>query len=412
MSTARRVRGITVVIAVATAGALALPSASAVPTADADGFGKDAWWYKAMGLAEAHKISTGKGVTIAVIDGPVDPTVPELKGRDVTIVKSFCSNLPKATGPIASHGTNMVVNIVGNGKGTLSGGGGVVGVAPDASVRTYSVDESAERGLQCSVANARAAAFDAAISDQVDIISYSIGGATEALAETAAVSKAMAAGIVVVAASGNAPEDRSVIYPAFIPGVVAVVAADKNAKPCSCTVEGKREAFVIGAPGADFPGGGFDGNRWRSDGIASGSSEATSVVAGGLALVAAKYPDATGNQLIQHLIHNPGGSRTFGRDDQFGYGIMSVPKMLASDPEQWPDTNPLVVTSPQPFSVPASAPTSGPDTQLAGSAAEDNGGGSSAGLIFGGLGGFVILAGAVAFAMSRRKAASGRSSHG
>ena len=45
------------------------------------------------------------------------------------------------------------------------------------------------------------------------------------------------------------------------------------------------------------------GRGWVSGSDRTGTSDAAPIVAGALALVKSKYPDATGNQLIQQLIH-------------------------------------------------------------------------------------------------------------
>jgi subtilisin family serine protease len=251
--------------------AIAAP-ASSLPAAD--GYGTDSWWYQAMGLTEAHKISTGRGVTIAVIDGPVDLNVPELKGQGVKAVKSFCSNKPTATGKIADHGTRSAVFLVGNGRGTAPGGLGVAGIAPDATVRTYSVDDSPTEGLQCASGDPLAEAIDTAVRDGAQVLSMSLGVEKPSKELEAVVQKALLNDVVVVAAAGNAPEAKTVSYPAAYPGVVAVAAVDRNAKPWDRNVPGNREAFVISAAGVDVKTGAFDGNKWRSGSGAPGRGRA------------------------------------------------------------------------------------------------------------------------------------------
>jgi subtilisin family serine protease len=350
---------------VATALALAL-APTAAGAADTDGFGKDAWWYKAMRIDQAHQTATGKGVTVAVIDGPIDPTVPELRGQDVTPVRNFCGGSPKATGTIASHGTTAVVNIVGNGTGTAPGGVGVAGIAPGARVLAYAVDDDPAAGLQCrttSVGTALSDAIDAAVADGSRIISMSIGTDRSAPVERTAIERAQAVGVVVVAAIGNAPAATTTDYPAAYPGVVAVAAVDQHAKPWSGNPIGNREAITIAAPGVKMTTGAFIKTRWSSTVAATGTSEATPLVAGSLAVVASKYSKATGNQLIANMIHNPGGTQSFGRTPDLGYGIISLPNMLASDPTQWPDTNPLVeagVDSAMSTAVPAGGTATAP----------------------------------------------------
>jgi len=311
------------------------------------GVGPDAWWYQSMHLSAVHQISTGRGVTVAVIDGPVDPGVPDLHGQDVVPVANFCGGSATGSGAVAAHGTSTVVKIAGSGRGTAPGGVGVAGVAPDAKVLTYA-DTNSAAGDQCrttSPGKAMGAAIDRAIADHARIISTSDGGAAPDPDERAAVQRALDAGVVVVAAAGNAPYVDSVVYPAAYPGVVAVAAVDRDDRPWDGNVAGNRNAFVISAPGVRVETGSFVNDQWTSEAQATGTSDAAPLVAGSLALLAARYPGATGNQLIQDLIHNPDGDRQFGFDPEYGYGVVSPQKMLAADPTHYPDVNPLLTAA-------------------------------------------------------------------
>ena len=62
-----------------------------------------------------------------------------------------------------------------------------------------------------------------------------------------------------------------------------------------------------------------------------------------LAVVKPKYPDATGAQLIQSLLHNTGtkGEHDPEWNNSTGYGAASLTGMLAVDPTKYPDVNPL-----------------------------------------------------------------------
>jgi subtilisin family serine protease len=350
----------------------------AAPAVSAEARGEQAWWYTAMKISDAHAKTTGKGVTIALIDDPIAPDVPELKTQDVTVGKNFCGIDDTATGAPADHGTRMAALIVGSGKG--SNGTGVAGIAPDATLQTFGNAPSESVNGPCvgGGSQATAAAIDAAVAAKARIINISNGTNSADPIVRAAVQRALAADVVIVAATGQSDVFNSVVYPASEPGVVAVVAVDREAKAWSKNVRGNADRIVMAAPGVDMPVGGFNGATWDSSGVASGTSEATAIVSGGLALVAAKYPKATGNQLIQHLIHNPGGEdREFGRNNTFGYGIISVTKMLESDPTKWPDVNPLI--APAPSSVPTASPAPGSEA-LDGSpvaAKDDSGGGVS-----------------------------------
>jgi len=104
---------------------------------------------------------------------------------------------------------------------------------------------------------------------------------------------------------------------------------------------------------------------------------ATPIVSGFLALVAQKYPDATGNQLLQTLIHNTGADDhklVLDATGAIGYGFVSATRMLRVDPSQYSDENPLILdsgiptiaefasgyeagTEPTPSSTPSPSPT-------------------------------------------------------
>jgi subtilisin family serine protease len=355
-----RVRALGAAVAVALIGVA--PAAGGVRT---DDVGEDAWWYQSMELADVHRTSTGAGATVAVIDSQVDPTVPELAGQQVVPVRNFCGGSPTGTGAAAAHGTSIVVDIVGSGKGTAPGGIGVAGVAPQATVRTYAVEDATSTISDVNCAGidegaAVAGAIDAAVADGARIISTSLGGDDSPVLR-AAVDKALRSGVVLVAAAGDGPLDSSVRYPAAYRGVVAVAAVDQSGDPWAGNVLLDRRAFVISAPGVDIATGSFEKGRWSSEVVLTGTSEAAPLVAGSLALVAAKYPAADGNQLIQTLIHNPAGDRDFGFDTDYGYGVVSPLKMLATDPRRYPDVNPLLPTIASPSPDPSARPvTSAP----------------------------------------------------
>jgi subtilisin family serine protease len=371
----------------------------------------DPWWHKALEVDKNHQQATGKGVKIAVIDGALNADAPDLKGANITLRKGIRdggdrnSLFPAKSYPTdlyAAHGTAMTTLIVGQGKGNAPGGAGIRGIAPDAEVYFYQMDpdptdEEFEYPYNL---------FQQAIADKVDIISFSSTNATDL---QPLIEEAQAAGIVVVAAGGS---DGPIGEPASIPGVVAVGALDKNAKPWKEQPQGLG-TLTISAPGVDIASGSMKGSRdnarWVSGTKASGTSPATALVAGALALVKQKYPAATGNQLIQQLIHNPGG-RDYDWTRKDGFGVLSLGKMLATDPTGWPDVNPLLKGpdaaraefplsvyrdpgAPQPTTPPPSSPAPKPTEAPTSAAATHDAGSSSSALPW--IGGGAVLAVAI-----------------
>ncbi|WP_337459761.1 S8 family serine peptidase [Salinibacterium sp. PAMC 21357] len=101
------------------------------------------------------------------------------------------------------------------------------------------------------------------------------------------------------------------------------------------------------APGLGVTVQGAYGESWEEQALTSGSSMATPLAAGILALAMQKYPEASPNQLLQSLIRNTSGGNPDAVRDQFtyGYGYISLRTLLAADPTQYSTENPFVVMS-------------------------------------------------------------------
>ena len=333
------------------------------------------WYVDAFHIPDAKKAGyTGKGVTIAVMDSPINPDIPTLKGANITIrPKSFCWDTvtgdysPAISTELsgshnARHGTGVASMIVGNGVG-YSGQQGVVGVASGARVLYYvtSTTRADKNGEECATKDgtsatkgvfvAIAAAMHEAISAGADIISLSSVG-TEEPYVTAAVADALRAGVIIVAGLPNDPVGQPA-FPAIANGVIAVGAIDSSAKPNAPggIPNSYGNGIVVAGPGVLILDQGGAGPTWQNQDVATGTSLATPVIAGFLADVKQKYPKATNNQLIQSLIHNTSrADKTAPPDSYFGYGIASLTSMLKADPTQYPDVNPLIVAGKRPTS--------------------------------------------------------------
>lgn len=310
------------------------------------------WWYDAMHLAQAHQQSTGKGVTVAVVDRAIDPSAADIRGSRLTLGIDCLGHKVKPAGAkVGDHGTAMVTTIAGTGRGNGPGGRGVLGIAPGADVRFYGMDTDPRTDFpdDCDFFNA-GRLFQRAIDDGADIISVSLElGPSREL--QAAIQRAFDRGVVVVAAAGiKTPANLydGLSYPAEKAGVVAVDAIGRDSRPYSqnprsLNLPGKKEYPVISAPGVRVDSAGYEAGRgWVSGGTRTGTSDAAPIVAGALALVKSKYPAATGNQLIQQLIHYTTTAGKYYWDKDYGFGIVSAKRMLAHDPTGWPDVNPLL----------------------------------------------------------------------
>ena len=343
---------------VATVGVLALTLGTPL-TASADQTSDGLWYYTAFHVQAAHDAGfTGAGVTIAVIDSQLYPALPEFVGADIVPQPALgCKDLQGNPIPTtssdyaANHGTNVTALIVGNGVG-YGGARGVQGVAPKAKVLFFSAGSGSADAMDH---NRTCKSFDgapiakgivAAVAAGAQIISISQGGGdTPELA--AAVAGALRQGVVIVAGLSNTLGGEYEQFPGQSNGVVSVQAIDSAGN--IQTTDGApnvNPSTKVAGPGVGILNqGGASSKTWESQSTASGTSYATPVVAGFLALVKQKYPKATGNQLVQTLIHNTGAGDhkpVFDASNKLGYGIVSITSMLAVDPSTYPDVNPLI----------------------------------------------------------------------
>ncbi|MFT4258277.1 S8 family peptidase [Microbacterium sp.] len=372
---------------VAVVGAAALVLGAVVaPAAFAETAESGLWWYERGNIQAAHDAGfDGSGVTVAVIDSQINPDVIGLRGADIEIREpSYC--IDDAGNPYpavstdfaaAGHGTQVVSMIVGTGEAP-PGGAPIKGVAPGARVLYFNGSVIGPDGTECVQEGGDELdqkegrfALDIAISDAVaagaDIISISWGGAADV---SDGIAEAIASDVVVVAAMSN--EDGISFWPAGMNGVVAVQAfgEDRKIQIGEYGTPNVSEDVEIAAPGLNVlvPG---SADSWDAQSLNSGTSLATPIVAGMLAVVKQKYPDATGDQLIQSLIHNTGtkGEHEPEWNHSTGYGAASLTGMLAVDPTKYPDENPLFDSTDE-LEIPAQAEVDRAAERLFGSTAE------------------------------------------
>lgn len=350
----------------ATVGITGLALAVLAPSVAAAGTAESGlWWFDRGNIQAAHDAGfDGSGVKVAVIDSQINPDVIGLRGADVTVREpSYCLDPSGAPYPAistdyvaASHATRVASMIVGTGEAP-PGGAPVKGVAPGVELLFYTapvLDGVAnERGEDAECLQEDGTSFDEdgwegldhaisdAVADGADIISISSFG-TDA---SKGIAEAYANDVVVVAGMGN--DDGIDVLPAALNGVVAVQAFGEDGKIQNGQY-GKpnvSDYVVTAGPGIGLLLQGAS-DSWEAQSLGSGTSYATSIVAGMLAVVKQKYPEASAGQLIQSLIHNTG---TKGEHDPewnsgTGYGAASLTGMLAVDPTKYPDENPIFDT--------------------------------------------------------------------
>ena len=269
---------------------------------------------------------TGRGVTIAMIDGPVDTSAPELAGANIT-VKTPCKY--EAANSSRTHATAIASILVSKNYG----------VAPDATLIAYSTASSDDKVGDCIEARGTArtvsAQINMAINDGAQIISYSSSDKYHDSEDTKwAIARAMAQGVIVVGPMGNDARDENDASVAWWSGTVGVSAIGTDGQLSSYSSWGQGVvAAGVGGPvkARDYEAGGVKDVQ--------GTSFATPVVAGQIALARSRWPEATPNQILQLVTRS--GSNNGVWNQYTGYGALSMDGLLGSDPSQYPDENPL-----------------------------------------------------------------------
>ncbi|MEU3690064.1 type VII secretion-associated serine protease mycosin [Streptomyces narbonensis] len=311
--------------------------------AHAEDFRAQQWHLDAMGAEEIWQLSTGKGVTVAVIDSGVEKNNPDLRGR-VLEGKDFAS--PAESGnqftDYSGHGTGMAGLIAGT--GARDGGQGAFGLAPGAKILPLRIpgleggDVSMDQGSKDFNRTVPQAIRYAADSG-AKVINVSLGNAKGSQALTDAVKHALDKGALVFAAVGNTGDKGNRMeYPGATPGVVGVGAVDNKGQHVPSSQHGDQVDIV--APGKDTVhacGGGTGVCK------STGTSDATAIASAAAALLWSKHPDWTNNQVLKVMLNTvakPAGDEK--RSDFLGYGAIRPLRTLKTPGDPGPaDVRPI-----------------------------------------------------------------------
>ncbi|MFJ9596566.1 type VII secretion-associated serine protease mycosin [Streptomyces virginiae] len=373
---------------------LLLAGVAATP-AHAETIRSQQWHLDAMKADEIWKITTGKGIAVAVIDSGVND-VPELEGQ-VLSGKDFASAAGGDERTDArDHGTSMASLIAGTGKHPT--GDGAYGLAP--GVKIIPIRIPAEQNLTTP---SWAEAIRYAADSDARIISISQGMASTPqndVARAEAVKYALSKGKLIFASVGNTGNSTNEVeYPGATPGVVGVAAVEASGEPTKESQHGSQ--VDMAAPGVDIVSA-----CSAKSGVCKGrgTSAATALASASAALLWSAHPEWTNNQVLRVLL-NTAGKPADGteRNDFVGYGVIR-PRIAVPTPG---DPGPADVY-PLPDLAAASksgGKTASPDGAAApkpAPQAEAAKGGSSLLWVGLGLGACVLIGGAVTAVLVRR----------
>jgi subtilisin family serine protease len=252
-------------------------------------------------LLEAHRITGGDDVLVAVIDSKIDTQHPDLSG---VVAEEY--DVVGTPASAHSHGTAMAGAIAARSK--------LVGVAPKVkllAVRAFSGSGESAESTTFNILKS----VDWAASKNARIINMSFAGpADDLLREMLA--KANARGIVLIAAVGNAGPRSPPLYPAADAGVIGVTATDVDDKLMPQANRGPQVA--VAAPGVEILAVAPDGKYQ----VTSGTSIAAAHASGVAALLLASKPKLTPAQVRASLIR--AASRIPGKRNEVGAGVIDA----------------------------------------------------------------------------------------
>jgi hypothetical protein len=288
--------------------------------------------------------ATGRGILAGVIDDGIDQDSPEFAGR----ISSLSADLAGSRGinGEGTHGTNVAQILLG-GKNDA----GTFGIAFDASLLVLradrpgscatedpSNDESGCRYPETAIA----AGLDRAVSAGARVVNISLGGEDPPGATLrAAVSRATAAGIIVVVSAGNEGDttangndpnnpDRFAQGLRDAGGGLVVIAGAVNDRGAISGFSNRAGGYAGSYLAALGEGVccAYENGEIETEGnfvfVLNGTSFAAPQVAGAVALIAQAFPNLTSQQIVSLLYQSARDAGAAGEDAVYGRGILDI----------------------------------------------------------------------------------------
>jgi thermitase len=264
-------------------------------------------------------------IVVAIIDTGIDYTHPDLQGNiwEKTVQGKVIHGMNAITGVMDPkddhyHGTHCAGTIGGVGNN----GTGVAGVSWNVSLMGVKFLDKNGSGTTADAIKA----IDFARENGANVMSNSWGGGGSSQALYDAIKRAYDAGIVFVAAAGNesADNDSTPSYPAnYKIGNVISVAASTNLDTMASFSNYGATTVHLAAPGLNITST-TPGNTYKT---ISGTSMATPHVSGAVALLLAKEPTLTPDQVRARLVSSVDKLPAF-QGKTISGGRMNVYKLL------------------------------------------------------------------------------------
>jgi subtilisin len=304
------------------------------------GYPTEDWGITQIGAKSVHATNKGTGIKVGVIDTGINKLHEDLSmkiGGGWDFVNN--DNDPMDDNGHGTHCAGIIAAAINTYNGVPVA---VVGVAPEASIYAYKVLNSRGSGTISNII----LGIQRAVTDQVDVISMSLGSTSYSQGLYDACVAATSNNVVVVAAagnSGNTATGSTVNYPAKFECVIAVGATNVNDVLATFSSTGP-EVDVV-APGvsilSDYKDVSPTDGRNCDTLYMSGTSMACPHVAGTAALMLSANPSLTPAQ-VQTILQGTAKDlgTVVGFDNYYGYGRIDASHAVTDALTTTPDTTP------------------------------------------------------------------------
>ena len=283
------------------------------------------WHWQAIGADyPAAAGLTGKGVRIGVVDSGVYLAHPDLVEANIENGWNYADKNSDVSDTVG-HGTFISGLLVAQ----PDNASGICGLCPGATVvplKAFTAHTGFLADALCAV--------EAAWSEyHCDIIHMSFGILYAEMSEEhrqlmeVTIATASEHALLVAAAGNGNGTDAS--YPAACETVLSVAAVSKDLTRWSSGVSGSQynETVDLAAPGGGLTSLSTTGGLETG----SGTSYAAPLVSGAAALLLEREPELTLAETTQRLLDAAVDLGAPDRDDQFGAGLVSLPRLLMSE---------------------------------------------------------------------------------
>lgn len=279
------------------------------------------WGNQAIEVNRAPKPKNLKNLIVAVVDTGIDGTHPYLEGR-VGGGWDFVNNKEIAPGTNSDdegHGTHVA--------GIIGADGDLKGVAPGAQFMPVKVLDSGGGGDDNTVSKG----VDYAVDNGARVINLSLGGRMDAFGKPdsktcKSITRAFKKGVGVIVAAGNSGSSGDALSNlSKCEGSFNVGAVDEQLR--RSYFSNFDSSVNIVAPGSNILSTVASGDRlpyasW------SGTSMATPFVTGAYLLKLSHGVESSPAQIYKTLMQSAIDIGPKGKDPQFGYGLLNIPRLL------------------------------------------------------------------------------------